>query len=525
MVDRAGVRISLLFYASLLAVGQVVFTLGLQVKSWPIIFLGRLIFGFGGESFTVANSALLSEWFKGRELAFAFGVNLAISKLGSVINNILSPILAEQVGIVFALWFGAILCGGGILCVLLTIPIDKSMDKRIAYDAVGQKEQGADDEGSVSTEGPKVSFRDALLLPHIFWILVISCVVVYGCILPFNNISSSLLLERDYFKETDASCHLQDAFQCEGIDNPPISCPSSKFYQPPLPYNATVAGDTYDPLDTSDIDCSSDDWKNGCTSEYCSRQNDAISTASITMSIPYIISAVLSPPLGYLIDIYGMRAVISLVAPIILIVVHALLGYTTISPIGPLVGQGLAYTGFVSVLWPAIPLVVTEEVTGLAFGIVSSMQNLATAVIPLIVAQIYSDSGDKYIPNVELLFVILAVVGVVVGVYMNYYDYYYGNNILNSPCLIEADEDEEEKLLDVVADNGMQSALLPAGGRAESEDRRSKDLTHRTARHSSSDHHHKHHRGTSFTAYEEVMRGGGYRTETTSSRNNSTSHH
>lgn len=58
------------------------------------------------------------------------------------------------------------------------------------------------------------------------------------------------------------------------------------------------------------------------------------------MSIPYIISAILSPPLGFAVDIYGMRAIIAAVAPGILIIVHLLLGYTDVNVIIPLIGQG-----------------------------------------------------------------------------------------------------------------------------------------------------------------------------------------
>lgn len=32
----------------------------------------------------------------GKELAFAFGINLSVAKLGSVINNLVSPALAES---------------------------------------------------------------------------------------------------------------------------------------------------------------------------------------------------------------------------------------------------------------------------------------------------------------------------------------------------------------------------------------------------------------------------------------------
>merc|ERR1712000_467082 len=46
-----------------------------------------------------------------------------------------------------------------------------------------------------------------------FWVLTISCLVVYGCVLPFNNIASTLLLERDYFmaQPNDACALTNDA--------------------------------------------------------------------------------------------------------------------------------------------------------------------------------------------------------------------------------------------------------------------------------------------------------------------------
>ena len=83
MLGRFGVTICLLVFSTLIAVGQqVIFSIGLSLKSWPIIYLGRLVFGFEGESFTVANSALLAEWCRVKELvAFAFAINLSISKL------------------------------------------------------------------------------------------------------------------------------------------------------------------------------------------------------------------------------------------------------------------------------------------------------------------------------------------------------------------------------------------------------------------------------------------------------------
>jgi MFS family permease len=53
------------------------------MKYW-VFLMGRVIFGLGGESMSVAQSAFVSIWFKGKELAFAFGVNISIARLGSV---------------------------------------------------------------------------------------------------------------------------------------------------------------------------------------------------------------------------------------------------------------------------------------------------------------------------------------------------------------------------------------------------------------------------------------------------------
>ena len=97
-----------------------------------------------------------------------------------------------------------------------------------------------------------------------------------------------------------------------------------------------------------------------------------------------------------------------------------------------MVGQGLAYSGFAAVLWPSIPLVIPAKFTGLGYGVVTAIQNAGLALFPLLIAYIYSQSNDKYIPNVEYFFVSLAVLGTAVGFYLNYYDY-QNDSIFNSP--------------------------------------------------------------------------------------------
>jgi len=217
-------------------------------------------------------------------------------------------------------------------------------------------------------------------------------------------------------------------------------------YQPPLPINIVdngeqlchgqQVGDLGPQCLKSDVDCTNSEWYTssgsppGCAQEYCSRFIDAVKNAAWVMSIPYTISGVVSPVIGLLIDRYGKRAIIATIAAALVIVVHIMLGYSDVSPVGPLVGQGLAYTGFAAVLWPAVPLVIQPRLTGLGFGILTASLNAGCAVLPIIVAQVYNDSASLYIPNVELMFALLGVLALSLGLYLNYYDFYHGH-VLN----------------------------------------------------------------------------------------------
>ena len=80
-------------FTIVLSLGQGVFAYGGWVKNYYIMLTGRVIFGLGGESMSVAQSAIVAAWFKGKELAFAYGFNMSVSRLGSVICSSTVPFL------------------------------------------------------------------------------------------------------------------------------------------------------------------------------------------------------------------------------------------------------------------------------------------------------------------------------------------------------------------------------------------------------------------------------------------------
>jgi len=210
--DRFGARICLVVFCTFITLGQLVFAIGVSMKSWPIMLLARVIYGIGGESMGVANSAILSEWFKGKELAFAFGINLSISRLGSVINNLVSPTLADDIDIQFAFWFGVILCGSSVASAVLVASIDRHMDSLLAnkkgahgllLDADEEEEEVVlnanagssqkslgqsliDEDAPADAEKEEPKFSEVLAFKHVFWIVTLICVIVYGTLVfPF----------------------------------------------------------------------------------------------------------------------------------------------------------------------------------------------------------------------------------------------------------------------------------------------------------------------------------------------------
>jgi hypothetical protein len=59
---------------------------------------------------------------------------------------------------------------------------------------------------------------------------------------------------------------------------------------------------------------------------------------------------------------------------------------------------------------------------GLGFGVVTSILNIACAVVPLAVAAAFTGAGGRYIPGAVLIFVALGALGAAAGVYLNLYD-------------------------------------------------------------------------------------------------------
>ena len=81
IIDRVGIRQALLLFSALCLLGA-----GLTALEgkFGMMVAGRTLLGLGAESQIITVTTALARWFKGKELSFAFGINLTIARLASI---------------------------------------------------------------------------------------------------------------------------------------------------------------------------------------------------------------------------------------------------------------------------------------------------------------------------------------------------------------------------------------------------------------------------------------------------------
>jgi MFS family permease len=183
--DWLGVRKLLVLMSSLILVGHTIVSVGSGSCSWSLMVLGRVIFGFGGESIQVAQGVLLCRWFKSGGLGFAMSMVFSCSRAGTMLNDIISPyIAANHGGVVSSFWFAFLVYCGGMMCNLLVT----CLDYRGEIQGIVKT--------PVKKESPKL--QDVLKFHRIFWLLVVMLVVVVGMVAPFNMIATSFFVETKF---------------------------------------------------------------------------------------------------------------------------------------------------------------------------------------------------------------------------------------------------------------------------------------------------------------------------------------
>ena len=211
ILDKMGVRFTGLLSASLMVIGAAIKFWGISWADantvewlnawWPsmpgsakLAMFGFMIFGCGCEMAGTTVSKILAKWFKGKEMALAMGLEMAIARLGVFGAMWLSPMISQQFAVdgvnsvTAPLLFASALLVIGLLNFFVFTIMDKSFDSQLVAIGEATLEKDPEDEFHVSD-------LKQILTSKMFWIIALLCVLYYSAIFPFQRFATNFLEE------------------------------------------------------------------------------------------------------------------------------------------------------------------------------------------------------------------------------------------------------------------------------------------------------------------------------------------
>ncbi len=201
ILDKIGVRSTALLSGGLMVLGAFIkyyaispAFAGTGIEAWlsswwtsfpasaKLASFGFMIFGSGVEMAGITVSKGIVKWFKGKEMALAMGIEMAIARLGVFAVFRLSPRVAQAYGDVSApVLMVLLLLLIGLICFGVYFVFDKALEKQ-----VGER-------GDEPEEPFKMSDLGILFTSKTFLIVSGLCVLYYSAIFPFQKFAANML--------------------------------------------------------------------------------------------------------------------------------------------------------------------------------------------------------------------------------------------------------------------------------------------------------------------------------------------
>ena len=207
ILDKMGVRFTGVLSASMMFIGASIKFIGVSdwfqttamcnwLNSWWVALpgsaklscLGFMIFGCGCEMAGTTVSKAIAKWFKGKEMALAMGIEMAIARVGVFAIFSISPLIAGKINptIVKPVGFCTVLLLIGLICFIVFTFMDKKFDKQLVEAGLATEEKDPEDEFKVSDLGKIFSSLS-------FWVVALLCVLYYSAIFPFQRYGANML--------------------------------------------------------------------------------------------------------------------------------------------------------------------------------------------------------------------------------------------------------------------------------------------------------------------------------------------
>ncbi len=376
LIDRIGTKTSVLIFTALIMLGSIVTAITGSI--W-LMSIGRLIFGLGAESMIVAITTIIARWFKGKELSFAFGLNLTVARLGSFLA-LNSPSWGKSL---YEYWQSPlwITVAGGVfafICVVLYFFLDIYASKNY--------------------ELPKEGEQDAILLSEILRIKEKSRWYIFSTL-------AAVVILLSYVNNDNWAIYLIALIAAALIlFLKPKSFSTSFWYITALCvtfYSAMF------PFQTFAIKFFQE--AHGTSREVGGNLSSILTLAAM----------IFTPLFGLLADKIGKRSLLMMFGSLLIIPVYLMMAYKFGKPdvmgdgdfinltfsffdinaaipiylILPMAMMGIAFSLVPAVMWPSVALIVDSSKLGTAYGLMTMIQNIGLFGFNLLIGFANDASG------------------------------------------------------------------------------------------------------------------------------------
>jgi len=151
--------------------------------------LGFAIFGVGVEVAGITTTKLIVKWFKGKEMALAMGLQLAMARMGTAMALMISaPIAAHFKTVSAPILLAVVLLIIGFISYLVYGVMDKKLDASEAQTETASEEQF------------RLSDIALILKNKGFWYIAMLCVLFYSAVFPFLKYATDLMVQKYHVK-------------------------------------------------------------------------------------------------------------------------------------------------------------------------------------------------------------------------------------------------------------------------------------------------------------------------------------
>jgi MFS family permease len=204
ILDKMGIRFTIITSGILMVLGAALKLYGLTAidpaadmsifgftlpVTAAVCMVGFAIFGVGVEMAGITVSKTIVKWFKGKEMALAMGLEMAVARLGVFAVMWLSPIFANSKATDPQLWtpsdsimWGMVFLMIGLLLFFVYTFMDAKLDKQ-----TGESNEGG------SEEEFKISDLGKIFTNPGFLAIAGLCVLFYSAIFPFQRFATEML--------------------------------------------------------------------------------------------------------------------------------------------------------------------------------------------------------------------------------------------------------------------------------------------------------------------------------------------